>query len=73
MSGEYEVGTCVMVFGEIVHVAAHASVLADDGMPDAEALAPLARLGRSEWSLLGEVITLKRIRFDDWQQGRRSG
>lgn len=73
VSGEHEIGKCVMVFGEVVHVAARRSVLAEDGMPEARAVAPLARLGRAEWSLLGELITLQRIRFDDWQQGRRSG
>ncbi|MDQ6850570.1 MAG: flavin reductase family protein [Actinomycetota bacterium] len=72
VSGEHEIGDCVMVFGEVLHVAAHRSVLAVDGLPDARALAPLARLGRSEWSTLGDVITLDRIRYNDWQQGRRS-
>ncbi len=72
VSGEYEIGDCVMVFGEIVHVAAHHAVLGEDGLPDARRMAPLARLGRSEWSTLGEVFELRRIRYDDWQQGKRS-
>jgi flavin reductase (DIM6/NTAB) family NADH-FMN oxidoreductase RutF len=73
VSGEYEVGNCVMVFGEVVHVSVDRSVLADDGLPDARKVAPLARLGRSEWSTIGEIIDLKRIRFDDWTKGKRSG
>jgi flavin reductase (DIM6/NTAB) family NADH-FMN oxidoreductase RutF len=73
VSGEHEIGNCVMVFGEVVHLAARRDVLAADGLPDARAVDPLARLGRSEWSLLGELIDLKRIRYDDWKNGRRSG
>ena len=73
VSGEYAVGKCVMVFGEVVHVAARRDVLADDGLPDATKVDPLARLGRAEWSTLGEVFGLDRIRYRDWQAGRRSG
>jgi flavin reductase (DIM6/NTAB) family NADH-FMN oxidoreductase RutF len=72
VSGEHEIGDCVMVFGEVLHIAVARSVLADDGLPDPRAIAPLARLGRSEWSTLGEVIDLPRIRYGDWQQGARS-
>ncbi|SHG71536.1 NADH-FMN oxidoreductase RutF, flavin reductase (DIM6/NTAB) family [Jatrophihabitans endophyticus] len=72
VTGEYPVGNCTTVFGEVVHVAAHHDVLAADGLPDAAALAPLARLGRSEWSRLGDVTSLERIRFEDWTAGRRS-
>jgi flavin reductase (DIM6/NTAB) family NADH-FMN oxidoreductase RutF len=72
-AGEHEIGDCVMVFGEVLHIAAAAGALADDGLPDAAAVAPLARLGRAQWSTLGEIIDLSRIRYDDWQQGERSG
>ncbi len=72
VTGEYAIGHCVMVFGEVVHIAAHRDVIAQDGLPDARRVAPLARLGRSEWSTLGELIDLERIRYDDWQQGTRS-
>ncbi len=73
VSGEHVIGNCTMVFGEIVHLAAHPGVVADDGMPDARRVDPLARLGRAEWSRLGEVFSLDRIRYDDWAAGRRSG
>jgi flavin reductase (DIM6/NTAB) family NADH-FMN oxidoreductase RutF len=73
VSGEHEVGTCVMVFGEVVHVAARRDVLAADGLPDARRVDPLARLGRAEWARLGEIFRLDRIRYPDWQAGRRSG
>jgi flavin reductase (DIM6/NTAB) family NADH-FMN oxidoreductase RutF len=72
-AGEHEIGNCVMVFGEVTHLAAAAGVLAPDGLPDAAAVAPLARLGRAHWSTLGEIIDLQRIGYDDWQQGERSG
>lgn len=73
VSGEHEIGKCVMVFGEVVHLAARRDVVGDDGLPDARAVDPLARLGRAEWATLGELIDLPRIRYDDWQAGRRSG
>ncbi|MDQ2795789.1 MAG: flavin reductase family protein [Actinomycetota bacterium] len=72
VSGEHEIGNCVMVFGEIVHLAARKDVLAADGLPDAAAVDPLARLGRAEWSRLGAVLPLNRIRYDDWKTGTRS-
>jgi flavin reductase (DIM6/NTAB) family NADH-FMN oxidoreductase RutF len=72
VSGEYEVGDCVMVFGEILHIAARRDILAADGLPDARAVAPLARLGRAQWATLGDVIDLPRIRWPDWQDGARS-
>ncbi|WP_375502738.1 flavin reductase family protein [uncultured Jatrophihabitans sp.] len=72
VSGEHVIGDCVMVFGEVVHLAAHRSVLAEDGLPDATLVDPLARLGRSEWSRLGELVDLDRIHYEDWADGRRS-
>ncbi len=53
-------GASVMVFGRVVHVSARPEVLAEDGLPDAALMAPVARLGRDEWSHLGEVFTLPR-------------
>jgi len=47
-------------------------VLAADGLPDAAAIAPLGRLGRAEWSTLGEITALDRIRYERWQDGERS-
>jgi flavin reductase (DIM6/NTAB) family NADH-FMN oxidoreductase RutF len=71
-SDEKTIGDCVMIFGEVLLVTAARAVLADDGLPDARKVAPLARLGRAQWTTLGEVIPLNRIRWDDWQQGLRS-
>lgn len=72
VSGEHIIGDCVVVFGTVVHLNARVDVLAADGLPDARAVSPLARLGRAQWSTLGEVFTLPRIRYDDWQGGARS-
>jgi flavin reductase (DIM6/NTAB) family NADH-FMN oxidoreductase RutF len=72
VSGEHEIGDCVMVFGTLLHMSVRRDVLADDGLPDARAVAPLARLGRAQWATLGEVIDLPRIRWEAWQDGARS-
>ncbi len=72
VSGEHQIGDCVMVFGEVVHLAAHMDVLAADGLPDARLLDPLSRLGRDEWGQLGQVSSTARIRYEDWTNGRRS-
>lgn len=72
VSGEHEIGKCVMVFGEVLHIAADADAIAADGLPDAAVVAPLARLGRTQWSTLGRLVALDRIRFEDWQRGERS-
>ena len=58
VSGEHVIGRSVMVFGEVVHVAARRDVLAADGLPDPQLVDPLARLGRAQWSRLGEVLSL---------------
>lgn len=71
-SDEKTIGDCVMIFGEVQLVSAARSVIADDGLPDARKVAPLARLGRAEWTTLGSVIPLNRIRWADWQDGARS-
>jgi len=55
----------VMVFGRVVHVSARPEVLAADGLPDAALMAPVARLGRDEWSHLGEVFILPRPEHKD--------
>jgi flavin reductase (DIM6/NTAB) family NADH-FMN oxidoreductase RutF len=71
-SAEYAVGNGFIVIGEVLLVAASPDVLAEDGLPDAALLAPLARLGRSEWGTLNEVVTLERITLGAWDKGVRS-
>jgi flavin reductase (DIM6/NTAB) family NADH-FMN oxidoreductase RutF len=72
VSGEYEIGTCVTVFGEVLHLSVRRDILGEDGLPLARAVDPLARLGRAEWTTLGEVFALPRIRYERWQDGQRS-
>jgi flavin reductase (DIM6/NTAB) family NADH-FMN oxidoreductase RutF len=58
------VGDCFVVMGEVLLIAIDADVLVD-GHPAVERLRPLARLGRDEWSTIGEVREIKRRRYGD--------
>src|SRR5262249_42225519 len=49
-----EVGDCHLILGEVMLLAIRDDVVVD-GHPDVRALRPLARLGRDEWSTIGEV------------------
>ncbi|MFD1720588.1 flavin reductase family protein [Amnibacterium endophyticum] len=60
LHGTVPVGDCTLVLGRVVAAEVHESVLADDDLPAIADLAPLARLGRDEWSRIGEVFTLRR-------------
>ncbi|QXW04331.1 MULTISPECIES: flavin reductase family protein [Rhodococcus] len=55
-----EVGDSFVVMGDVVAVAVRPDALADDGLPEFAALAPLSRLGRSEWGLPPEVVVKER-------------
>ncbi|MBN8867015.1 MAG: flavin reductase family protein [Solirubrobacterales bacterium] len=59
----------VVVFGRVVHLAISERVLVD-GHPEIERLAPLARLGRNEWSEIGTLHRVDRIPIDE---ARRDG
>ena len=59
-------GNSTVVFGRVVHAVVDADALDDDGLPRLAALAPLARLGRDEWSTIGEVREITRIPHRDW-------
>ena len=57
-------GNCWVVVGEVLHVAVAEDVL-DDSVPgsphvDIRRAKPLARLGRDEWGLLGEIREIAR-------------
>lgn len=58
-------GDSTVVFGrvELISVTTDAVV---DGRPRIDRLQPLARLGGNEWSTIGEVRTIPRIRYEDW-------
>ncbi len=55
-------GDSTVVFGRIVRAAVDKEYL-DGDHPDVELLRPLARLGRNEWSTLGEVRRIDRIPY----------
>jgi flavin reductase (DIM6/NTAB) family NADH-FMN oxidoreductase RutF len=57
-----EFGSCTVVFGRVVHIAVEESVLRDD-RPAIDLLAPLARLGASEWSTIGTVTSHRRVPY----------
>ena len=65
LHGSMSFGDSTVVFGRVVCAAIAEEVMLD-GHPEAERLRPLARLGKDEWSLLGEVRSIPRIREDDW-------
>lgn len=60
------VGDSFLVLGQVRHVSVDTPVLTTDArgrsLPDARALDPMARLGRNEWSTLGEVLAVDRPR-----------
>jgi flavin reductase (DIM6/NTAB) family NADH-FMN oxidoreductase RutF len=58
-------GDSTVVFGRVVHAAVRTDVL-DDTHPMIEKLRPLARLGRNQWSRLGEVVGISRIPHREW-------
>jgi len=60
-----ELGDCTLVIGRVRHIAIDEAVLVDDH-PEIERLRPLARLGKDEWSTIGEVRSITRIRYRDW-------
>jgi flavin reductase (DIM6/NTAB) family NADH-FMN oxidoreductase RutF len=66
MHGTEDFGSSVVVFGSVVLIAIDESVLVD-GHPKIDLLRPLARLGRRQWSTIGEVREIARIRYSDWK------
>ncbi|ANY10301.1 flavin reductase family protein [Pseudonocardia sp. HH130630-07] len=65
-----ELGDSTVVIGRVTHAAIDSDVFTTDergtSLPDVRRLAPLARLGRNEWSRLGEVVEISRIPYQDW-------
>jgi flavin reductase (DIM6/NTAB) family NADH-FMN oxidoreductase RutF len=60
-----ELGDSTVVIGRVRHLAIDEAVMVD-GHPEIRLLQPLARLGKDEWSTLGEIRTISRIRRQDW-------
>lgn len=65
-----ELGDSTVVIGRVRHAAIAADTFDGDvaagGLPRIDALRPLARLGRDQWSTIGEVREITRIRHADW-------
>ena len=63
-------GDSTVVIGRVVHAAVNSDVFDGDarrgGLPTIGRLRPLARLGRDEWSTIGEVLEITRIRHAEW-------
>ncbi|CRK52632.1 conserved hypothetical protein [Rhodococcus sp. RD6.2] len=55
-----EVGNSFVVMGEVRAIAVRPECLAEDGLPEFAAIAPLSRLGRTEWGLPPRVRVLER-------------
>lgn len=53
-----------VVFGRVVHLAIDDSV-ARDGRARIELLRPVARLGGAEWTTIGDVLRIRRKRYED--------
>ncbi|GAA1588429.1 flavin reductase family protein [Kribbella sancticallisti] len=60
-----ELGDSTVVIGQVRHLSIAESVL-DGNHPEITRLRPLARLGKDEWSTLGEVREITRIRYKNW-------
>lgn len=58
-------GDSTLVLGRVVHAAIAEEVL-EAGHPEVTRLRPLARLGKDEWSTLGEIHERTRTRYPDW-------
>ncbi|HET6830402.1 MAG TPA: flavin reductase family protein [Solirubrobacterales bacterium] len=62
----HDFGGSVVVFGRVVLISIAAETIVD-GHPAIERLRPLARLGRRQWSTIGAVRELGRIKYEDWK------
>lgn len=60
-----ELGDSTVVIGRVRHLAIDAAVM-DGDHPDIHRLRPLARLGKDEWSTIGEVREISRIPYQQW-------
>jgi flavin reductase (DIM6/NTAB) family NADH-FMN oxidoreductase RutF len=60
-----ELGDSTVVIGRVRHIAIDEAVL-DGDHPEITKLRPLARLGKDEWSTLGQIRSISRIRHTDW-------
>ena len=62
----FEMGNGIVIFGEVVMIAVDESVM-DGNRVMMDALDPVARLGASDWSALGEIFDVPRLSVDDYR------
>jgi flavin reductase (DIM6/NTAB) family NADH-FMN oxidoreductase RutF len=62
-----EFGDSVVVMGRVKHAAVSVDAFGD-GHVDTAALEPVARLGGNDWSHLGKIETIARLRYEEWLQ-----
>jgi flavin reductase (DIM6/NTAB) family NADH-FMN oxidoreductase RutF len=72
LAGTESFGDSTVVFCRVVHAAIVEDVL-DGELADPVRLDPLARLGRNQWSRLGEVLAIDRIPHARWPGHYRPG
>jgi flavin reductase (DIM6/NTAB) family NADH-FMN oxidoreductase RutF len=60
-----ELGDSTVVIGRVRHLAIDEAMMVD-GHPEIRLLRPLARLGKDEWSTLGDIRSITRIRYSNW-------
>ncbi len=68
LHGTEDFGESVVVFGRVVWIAIDDAVMVD-GRPQISLLKPLARLGGREWSTIGEIKEISRLRYEQWDSG----
>ncbi|HEY4418260.1 MAG TPA: hypothetical protein VGN22_02010 [Pseudonocardia sp.] len=59
-------GNSTLAFGRVFLAAVHEEYLVGD-RPDAELLRPLTKLGGDEWGILGTILHLSRIPYEEPQ------
>jgi len=60
-------GDSSVVFGRVKLIVVSESVMRE-GRPAIDLLSPLARLGGIQWATLGEVLAIRRIPYEKWDE-----
>lgn len=72
LAGVQEFGASTVVFGRVVWIAVKPEVLRDDRVA-IDLLRPIARLARADFATIGEVFSIKRQSYDEWQASHPGG
>jgi len=62
----FEMGNGIVIFGEVVMIAVDESVM-DGKAVSMQVLNPVARLGASDWSAIGEIFDVPRMTVADYE------